>query len=78
MKFTHYKTRTNEILLEKNTMAKLIERSYEETERKYRQAKFIVFSPILLDKPTETSQENKDDQTPSPQAGPVERRKLPR
>ena len=77
MKFTHYKTRTNEILLE-GKMAKLTERSYEETERKYRQAKFIVFSPILLDKPTETSQENKDGLTPSPQAGPVERRKLPR
>ena len=77
MKFTHYKTRTNEILLE-GKMAKLTERSYEETEREYRQAKFVVFSPILLNKPTETSQENKDGLTPSPQAGPVERRKLPR
>ena len=78
MKFTHYKTRTNEILLEKNTMAKLIERSYEETKERYKNARFIVFTPILLNKPTETSQENKDGLTPSPQAGPVERRKLPR
>ena len=77
MKFTRYKTRTDEILLEEK-MANYTRRSYEETERKYRQAKFIVFSPILLDKPTETSQENKDGLTPSPQAGPVERRKLPR
>ena len=77
MKFTHYKTRTNEILLEEK-MANYTERSYEETERKYKHAKFIVFSPILLNKPTETSQENKDGLTPSPQAGPVERRKLPR
>ena len=77
MKFTHYKTRTNEILLEEK-MAKLIKKSYEETAERYKQAKFIVFSPILLDKPTETSQENKDGLTPSPQAGPVERRKLPR
>ena len=69
MKFTHYKTRTNEILLEEK-MANYTRRSYEETEREYRQAKFIVFSPILLDKPTETSQENKDGLTPSPQAGP--------
>ena len=68
MKFTRYKTRTDEILLEEK-MAKLTERSYEETERKYRQPKFIVFTPILLNKPTETSQENKDGLTPSPQAG---------
>ena len=65
MKFTHYKTRTNEILLEEK-MANYTRRSYEETEREYRQAKFIVFSPILLNKPTETSQENKDGLTPSP------------
>ena len=77
MKFTRYKTRTDEILLEEK-MAKLIKASYEETAERYKQAKFIVFSPILLDKPTETSQENKDGLTPSPQAGPVERRKLPR
>ena len=59
-------------------MAKLIRKSYAETAERYKQAKFIVFSPILLDEPTETSQENKDGLTPSPQAGPVERRKLPR
>ena len=68
MKFTRYKTRTDEILLEEK-MANYTRRSYEETERKYRQAKFIVFSPILLDKPTETSQENKDGLTPSPKRG---------
>lgn len=77
MKFTHYKTRTNEILLEEK-MANYTRRSYEETEREYRQAKFIVFSPILLDEPIETSQENKDGLTPSHPTGPVERRKLPR
>ena len=77
MKFTHYKTRTNEILLEE-TMAKLIKASYEETAERYKQAKFIVFSPILLDEPIETSQENKDGLTPSHPTGPVERRKLPR
>jgi len=77
MKFTRYKTRTDGILLEEK-MANYTRRSYEETEREYRQAKFVVFSPILLNKPTETSQENKDGLTPSPQAGPVERRKLPR
>ncbi len=77
MKFTRYKTRTDEILLEEK-MAKLTERSYEETAERYKQARFIVFTPILLNKPTETSQENKDGLTPSPQAGPVERRKLPR
>ena len=77
MKFTRYKTRTDEILLEEK-MAKLPERSYEETAERYKQARFIVFTPILLNKPTETSQENKDGLTPSPQAGPVERRKLPR
>jgi len=77
MKFTHYKTRTDEILLEE-TMAKYTRRSYEETAERYKQAKFIVFSPILLNKPTETSQENKDGLTPSHPTGPVERRKLPR
>ena len=77
MKFTHYKTRTNEILLEEK-MAKLIKKSYEETAERYKQARFIIFTPILLDESTETSQENRDGLTPSPQAGPVERRKVPR
>ena len=59
-------------------MANLTEASYEETAERYKNARFIVFTPILLDEPIETSQENKDGLTPSPQAGPVERRKLPR
>ena len=77
MKFTHYKTRTNEILLEEK-MAKLTERSYEETKERYKNARFIVFTPILLDEPIETSQENKDGLTHSHQQGPVELRKHPR
>ena len=65
MKFTHYKTRTNEILLEKNTMAKLIERSYEETKEKYKNARFIIFTPKRSKKhtaqPPEAKAEKKEE-----------------
>ena len=77
MKFTHYKTRTDEILLEEK-MVKVTIASFEETAERYKNAEYLVFSPKRSKDFTEKPPKNKDGLTPSPQAGPVERRKLPR
>ena len=57
---------------------KVTRASFEETAERYKNAKFLVFSPKTSKDFTEEPPKNKDGLTPSPQAGPVERRKLPR
>ena len=64
MKFTHYKTRTNEILLEEK-MVKVTIASFEETVERYKNAKFLVFSPKtskdFTEEPPEAKAEKKEE-----------------
>ena len=64
MKFTHYKTRTDEILLEEK-MVKVTRASYKETAERYKNAEYLVFSPKRSKKhtaqPPEAKAEKKEE-----------------
>ena len=64
MKFTRYKTRTDEILLEEK-MVKVTRASYKETAERYKNAEYLVFSPKRSKKhtaqPPEAKAEKKEE-----------------